>query len=154
LAKILAIAAPAWAGKAGAGSIMELNQITLFAAFKRKLDWAAERQQLLAQNVANADTPGYRAKDLKAVEFKELLRNPSGPVRLAVTDPKHIARTTGGTARHRVEGATIEVAPSGNAVVLEEQMLKVRNTAGKYAYMLDLMDKHMSFLKLALRRPR
>jgi flagellar basal-body rod protein FlgB len=133
---------------------MDLNQIPLLAAFKRQMDWAAERQQLLAQNVANADTPGYRARDLKELEFKDLLRGPSGAVRLAATDPRHISRQTSKASGYRSERESIEVAPAGNAVVLEEQMLKVRNAATKYTYMADLMHKHLKLLKLVLRRQR
>ncbi len=59
---------------------MDLGKIQLFSAFKTQLDWAVERQHVLAQNVANADTPGYRPMDIKRPEFKDFLAKQSGPV--------------------------------------------------------------------------
>ena len=57
---------------------MELSKIPLFAAFKSQLTWAVDRQHALAQNVANADTPGYRPLDIKRPEFKDFLTK-AGP---------------------------------------------------------------------------
>ncbi len=133
---------------------MDLGKIQLFSAFKTQLDWAVERQQVLAQNVANADTPGYRPMDIKRPEFKDFLAKQSGPVKLAVTHPRHIAARPGGTPRNRWEAQKAAAAPSGNAVDLETQMLKVRDTSGTFAFILNLMRKHVQFMKLAVRRIR
>ncbi len=126
----------------------------LFGAFKVQLDWAVERQQVLAQNVANADTPGYRPMDVKRPEFKDFLAKGPGPVKLAVTHPRHIAARPGDTPRNRWEPDQTAAAPSGNAVDLEAQMLKVRDTSGTFNFMLNLMRKHVNFMKLAVRRMR
>lgn len=134
---------------------MDLAKIQLFSAFKTQLDWAVERQQVLAQNVANADTPGYRPMDIKRPEFKDFLAKGRGPVKLAVTHPRHIAARPGGTLRNRWElDETAAAAPSGNAVDLETQMLKVRDTSGTFNFILNLMRKHVQFIKLAVRRTR
>ncbi len=126
----------------------------LFDAFKIQLDWAVERQQVLAQNVANADTPGYRPMDIKRPEFKDFLAKGSGPVKLAVTHPRHIAARPGATPRNRWEPHEAAAAPSGNAVDLEAQMLKVRDTSGTFNFILNLMRKHVQLMKLAVRRTR
>ncbi len=133
---------------------MELSKIPLFAAFRSQLAWAVDRQHVLAQNVANADTPGYRPLDIKRPEFKDFLAKGRGPVKLAVTHPGHISAGPGGMPRSRWEPDRSEVAPSGNAVDLEEQMLKVRDTAGTFNFILNLMRKQVQFLKLAVRRYR
>ncbi len=133
---------------------MDLGKFQLFDAFKTQLDWAVERQQVLAQNVANADTPGYRPMDIKRPEFKDFLANRSGPVKLAVTHPRHIAARPGAALVNRWEVQKAEAAPSGNAVDLEAQMLKVRDTSGTFNFILNLMRKHVQFMKLAARRIR
>ncbi len=133
---------------------MDLSKIQLFSAFKTQLDWAVERQQVLAQNVANADTPGYRPMDIKRPEFKDFLAERSGPVKLAVTHPRHIAARPGAAPVNRWEVQKAEAAPSGNAVDLEAQMLKVRDTSGTFNFILNLMRKHVQFMKLAARRIR
>jgi len=136
------------------GNRVDLSKIQLFGAFKSQLDWAVERQQALAQNVANADTPGYRPMDVKRPEFKDFLAKGSGPVKLALTHPRHLAARSPDTPRSRWEPDAAEAAPSGNAVDLEEQMLKVRDTSGTFNLMLNLMRKHVNFIKLAVRRAR
>ncbi len=41
---------------------MDLNKVSLFGMMKQRLAWLGQRQEVLAQNIANADTPGYRRK--------------------------------------------------------------------------------------------
>ncbi len=133
---------------------MDLSKTPLFAAFRSQLVWAVDRQQVLAQNVANADTPGYRALDIKRPEFKDFLAKGSGPVKLAVTHPGHISARSGGMPRSRWELDEAEAAPSGNSVDLEAQMLKVRDTSGTFNFILNLMRKQVQVLQLAVRRTR
>jgi flagellar basal-body rod protein FlgB len=54
---------------------MNLPDIPLFAMLRERMSWLNQRQGVLSQNVANADTPGYGARDLKAPDFETLLRN-------------------------------------------------------------------------------
>ena len=62
---------------------------------RERMTWLNQRQDLLSQNVANADTPGYVAHDLKALDFAQQLRHAAGPAQAAgqlmITDPRHIA---------------------------------------------------------------
>lgn len=133
---------------------MDLGKLPVFAAFQTQMHWAAERQKVLAENVANADSPGYRAEDLKEITFKDYLRANTGSLALQRTDVNHMPVRTGPDFRGLGERAGAEISPSGNSVVLEEQMLKVRNTAARYTFMVDLMRKNISFLKMALRVQR
>src|SRR5258707_9924381 len=75
-----------------AGRTMDLGNIPLFKAMMSRMSWLTERQQVLAQNVANADTPAFKAKDLKAQTFKEMLAGSSANhLTLAATQPNHLA---------------------------------------------------------------
>jgi flagellar basal-body rod protein FlgB len=97
----------------------------LFALGARRLDWLAFREATIARNVANADTPGFRPRDVKG--FEETLAAQS--TRLARTDPAHFADTPGGVDPTRV-GQTPgwETTLSGNAVSLEQEIARSAET--------------------------
>ena len=63
---------------------MELKSMTLFQAVKKRMDWLAQRQEVLSQNIANADTPKYRARDLKSYNFIELIRRENTQLNMKV----------------------------------------------------------------------
>ncbi|KAF0136087.1 MAG: flagellar basal-body rod protein FlgB [Rhodospirillaceae bacterium] len=53
---------------------MDLTNLTLFNMAKRHIDWMAQREQVLATNVANADTPDFQPSDVRPLDFQKLLR--------------------------------------------------------------------------------
>ena len=69
---------------------MELDKLSLFSVIKGRLAWLGHRQEVLAQNIANSDTPRYKARDLKALKFKDLVRNQSSNIRMATTAGFHL----------------------------------------------------------------
>ena len=98
----------------------------LFALGDRRLDWLATRQSTVAENVANANTPGYRPRDLRS--FEEALAAP--PTRLATTNPAHMtsgARDDSGGVR-RVDARGWETTVSGNAVAIEQELMRAAET--------------------------
>ncbi len=132
---------------------MDLNKTTLFAAVKSRLGWLTERQEVLAQNIANADTPRYRAKDLKSFEFREILRQEKIQLNMNVTDASH---QPGRRKRIRdfaeqTQRQPFETSPTGNSVVLEEQMAKVNETHTKHKLVTQLYKKHLSMIAAAVR---
>lgn len=134
---------------------MDLNRIPLFAALTRKMDWLGDRQRVLAQNVANADTPGYRANELKPLSFRALLGGPiaTNAANLRPTDSKHLAGTTGqGQFRTERVNDAYEITPSGNGVVLEQQIAKMADNQMQFAASTGLYKKHINMLRLALGR--
>jgi flagellar basal-body rod protein FlgB len=130
---------------------MDFEEIPVLSTAKRRLDWLTRRQEVLAHNVANADTPGYRPKDLPALTFRSLVR-PVPPVGLAATQPNHLAGTrppdTGPAARD--DRRTFETAPAGNAVVLEEQMAKVNETRLAHSLTTQIYRKQLGMLRTAV----
>ena len=67
---------------------MGLAQIPLLQALTSKMQWHQARQSVLAENVANAETPGYQGRDLKAYSFEEHLRDSSlAQITTAATSP-------------------------------------------------------------------
>lgn len=130
---------------------MDLQQYTLFGMIKNQMDWATKRQQVLSKNISNADTPGYLPSDVKPLDFKKAIEDVTAP-QVAVTDPGHLQGTPVSSSRYRVEKvrAPEEIKPDGNGVTLEEQIMKVGETKGKYDMAANLYQKNLSFLKLAV----
>ena len=97
---------------------MDLDNLPLFSMVKKRLDWLGQRQEVLSQNIANADTPGFRAKDLKPFEFQELVRRETKQINLVTTGDDHL----GGRRRKisdfakRDERRPYETSSTGNSV--------------------------------------
>jgi flagellar basal-body rod protein FlgB len=133
---------------------MDLNSLKLFKMATTRMDWAAQRQKVLSQNVANADTPNYRPKDLKELNFKDVLRSSgAAPVNVTRTNVNHLKGTIPeqDTFRANGERKTFEESPDGNQVVIEEQMQKVGNTRSEYNTAVTLMQVHMRMLTTAVK---
>ncbi len=131
----------------------ELGNIFLFEAVKKRLNWLGQRQEILAQNIANADTPNYRASDLKSYDFKELLRREDAQLNMVSSGSKHLP----GRRKRILDYASekkrpFETSPVGNNVVLEEQMSKVGETGTNYKMATGLYKKHLNMIKIALGR--
>jgi flagellar basal-body rod protein FlgB len=133
---------------------MDFGNIPLFRAMAQRMSWLGERQQVLAQNVANVDTPGYTPQDLKAPDFRSLLAGTSSRLALATTERGRIGSGSSTQASFRAEPQRGgERTPSGNAVSIEDEMMKVSQTATDYALTTNLYKRHLGMLKAALGRP-
>lgn len=130
---------------------MDLNKIGLFRLMSDKMAWHNQRQEVLSQNVANADTPGYAAREIAAFDFKKQLRASSQLMPVA-DRPGHLSGTLskGGTFQEQRERQPYETAPDGNGVVLEEQMMKVGQNSMEYQTVTNLYRKQVGLLKTAL----
>jgi flagellar basal-body rod protein FlgB len=134
-------------------SYMDMNQFPVFRMMASKMNWLAERQTVLSQNVANADTPNYRPKDLKELDFKDAGAGRSFKMALARTHESHLAGAAGSSAvKSESQNDTYETNPAGNGVVLEEQLIKVGQTRHEYSLMTRLYGKQKQMFSIALGR--
>lgn len=134
---------------------MKLSGLPLFAALTERFAWLADRQEVLAQNVANADTPDYRPLDLEPSRFAEMVAGTGGGLMMATTAAGHLGGgAPGGEGTFKVIEAARqgEVNTVGNAVVLEEELAQVAKTASDYALTANIYRKHVDLVKLALGR--
>jgi flagellar basal-body rod protein FlgB len=123
---------------------------------RQNMDWSAERQRVLAQNMANADTPGYVPNDLKALDFKKVMRQlDQRKQAMSITEPGHLGPASGKNAAFKaVEKDDIfEVVPGGNKVVLEDETLKSSQTADLNNLTLQLYKKFNGMFRMAVRGP-
>ena len=121
-----------------------MSEPALFDLLERKLNWVSARQHVVAQNISNADTPGYRPRDL--APFSAALDAFSvSPVR---TNPLHLAGYTP-TGATQLPAVT-ERAPDGNAVGLEDQLTKVADNENMQAVTGNLWKTYMGMFMTAL----
>jgi flagellar basal-body rod protein FlgB len=130
---------------------MEFDQYTLFTMIKSRMSWAGQRQEVLARNIANADTPGYKPRDLAPLNFKKVLEEAAKP-EVATTNSAHQAGLPVNTKAFRVEKQRniSETAPNGNAVTLEDEMLKVGEAKGAHDLAANLFQKHVKMMRTAI----
>lgn len=134
---------------------MTTGNIALFKALDAKMDYLSQRQRVISQNIANVDTPGYKPRDLTKVDFgsvlKDVNKSSHDSVSLATTNSKHLPMGNDvATAQEYKQRKLFEIAPSGNAVVMEEQLLNSNQTVTDYNLMTNLYQKQVGFLKIAI----
>lgn len=126
---------------------MDGRQTGLFELADKRMAWAQRRQELLAQNIANASTPGWKARDLKP--FAAVLAGRTMQVKPLRTDPAHLASAQSDPAAVLLRG---ERAPDGNTVKLDEQLSRVAETETTHTMVANIYTKYMSFFRMALGR--
>lgn len=142
------------------------DDIPLFGMLKSRLGYLAERQKVVAQNVANSSTPGYQPRDLKPYGFQASLMAqgsgqvyrggkvaPTGGVQMMATSASHLAPSNPPSAWRATAGTDSEVTLDGNAVSLEDQMLKMTDARMNYDAAVGFYQKSLSLLRMAARRP-
>ncbi len=131
---------------------MAITDIPIFSMLRTRLQYAQQRQQVLAENVSNANTPNYRARDLVAPKFPEPteMTTASVPrVTLAQTESGHIG-ALGGNSAFDSENTKYGVRPTGNAVNLEDEMIKIAANQMDYQAATALYTRSLNLIKVAL----
>ncbi len=125
---------------------MTIGEMPLFAMLKTRMKWQSQRQNILAENVANSDLPGYKARDLTELKFD--VPTSLGP---QVTNANHISTGSSGQADLFSRNSPIfEITPSGNSVSLEDEMIKVGQNQQDYAAAATLYQKSIDVLRTAI----
>jgi flagellar basal-body rod protein FlgB len=128
---------------------MPISDIPILSMLRTRMQWAQERQRLLAENVANADTPGFRPRDLALPNFDR--SRPAAAVALARTSSSHLAGLNGQGSQFATESKSkYEVRPGGNAVSLEDEMLKVAANQMDYQAVAAIYGRNLALIKTAL----
>ncbi len=141
---------------------MSMLNIPLFDAMGAKMTYLDRKNTVISENIANADMPGYRAKEMKAMDFGKVLdrvmqddtsKVTVDKVSMMTTNPKHLP-LPGMTADAKTiqSRMTYEVSPNENSVIIEEQMVKANEVQMDYSLMTNLLRKNMGMLYTALGR--
>jgi flagellar basal-body rod protein FlgB len=128
---------------------MDAKHIGLFDLAEHRLAWATQRQAVLAQNIANANTAGYKPHDVQA--FSKTLANvqPVAPMR---TQPSHLAGTLATAAPNEVVDRTHMHSADGNAVSLDEQLVKLADTETTHSFVTSIYRAYLGMFNTALGR--
>jgi flagellar basal-body rod protein FlgB len=131
--------------------------LNLLDALQTRMGWLSGRQKLVAENVANASTPGYKPRDLAAQNFDTLLKGQAeggGQLGMATTNAAHmqIDGFKPGAARE-VTALDSETTMDGNSVVLEEQMLKMAESRMQFDAAVGFYQKSMAMVRMAMKAP-
>lgn len=157
---------------------MDIGEIPLFAMLRQRLGYLGERQRVIGQNVANADTPNYRPVDLKPFSFKAALDGQTqggrtwggqtqdgmgqappltgGALVLQQTEPGQMpgfAPLKPGTTFKSKTADDSETTLDGNSVNLEDQMIKMSDARTQYDAAIGFYQKSLGLLRMAARRP-
>jgi flagellar basal-body rod protein FlgB len=119
------------------------------ALAERRLAWLDRRHAVLAQNVANADTPGYRPRDL--TPFRQELQG-ALRVELARTAPGHGAGRPGSGNGVRPDRSAAEAVPDGNAVSLDREALRIAETDTAHQLAMAVHRSFMGMVRTTLGR--
>ena len=131
---------------------MPISDIPIFSMLRTKLQWHQERQRLLAENVANAETPEFKPSDLAPPTF-EAPASGVAPVTLVRTSPAHLAGADAGPRAFALRAARdFEVVPTGNGVSLEDEMMKVAGNQMDFQAATALYTRGLGLIKTALGR--
>ena len=127
---------------------MSIGEMPLFTMLRTKMKWHSERQNVLAENVANADVPNFRAKDLAELKFD--VPTSLGP---QITNTRHIGLGSAHQPDLFTRNSPIyEITPQGNSVSLEDEMIKVGENQQDYQAAATLYQRSLDILRTAMGR--
>jgi flagellar basal-body rod protein FlgB len=132
---------------------MSINDLPTLAALRTRMQWHQERQRVLAENVSNSDTPNFKPRELAELKFDRSGANltaPMGSMAMLRTSAGHIAPSGGGHSLAENRKASFQTRPTGHAVNLEDEMLKVAANQMDYAAATSLYSRSLHLLKTAI----
>ncbi len=128
---------------------MDANHIGVFDLAEQRLAWANQRQSVLAENIANVNTPGYKPHDLQPFAATLAHAQSTEPAR---TQPNHLAGATAPTAPNEVVDRTHMHSADGNAVSLDEQLVKLADTETAHSLVTSIYKAYLGMFNTALGR--
>jgi flagellar basal-body rod protein FlgB len=128
---------------------MAIADIPILSMLRNRMQWHQERQRVLAENVANSDTPNFRPRDLRELDFRKTVQ-PAG-LTLVRSDSAHFGSVGGDSTTFQIDRrSNADVRPAGNAVGLEDEMMKVAQNQMDYQAATALYTRSLGLLKVAL----
>lgn len=134
---------------------MAITDLPILGMLRARMQWNQARQGLIAENVANADMPGFRPRDLAELRFDAATGAGAGTSAsrfpgLTLTSANHIAPTGQGGGPETKRAKAFEIRPSGNGVNLEDEMMKAGDNQSDYQLAASLYQHSLTTLKIAI----
>jgi flagellar basal-body rod protein FlgB len=136
-----------------------VRSIDLVAGLEQAMNGLAARQKVIASNIANATTPGYKARDAQMPDFSALLAakranaGSDGPISTpSIARTPAMQRLAGLNGRGLEDRRGGEMRADGNTVALETEMMRMAETQAQFAATASLYKKSMGLMRTALGR--
>jgi flagellar basal-body rod protein FlgB len=131
---------------------MAIADLPALAALRTKMQWHQQRQKVLAENIANSDTPNFKPRDLEEPKFTPTgsTTGASGALALARTSSSHMTLSSAGNEDFADRKTTYETRPGGNSVSMEDEMMKVAANQMDYQAATTLYSKSLGLLMTAI----
>jgi len=132
---------------------MAISDLPVLSALRTRMQWHQERQRVLAENVSNSDTPRFKPRDLVEPKFNASGTQTGSMGSLAMmrtSSGTNIAASAGGQTFDVNSKVGFETRPTGNAVNLEEEMMRVSANQMDYAAVTSLYSKSLHLLTTAI----
>jgi flagellar basal-body rod protein FlgB len=130
---------------------MDLSAPSIFQTLTAKMRWHEQRQQVLSENIANSDTPGYAEKDLTPFSIDNGGIKSVAMMSVSTSSPRSFQISAmSGSDGFGSEDAGVRVNPTGNSVTLEDEMMKVSSNDMDYQTVTSLYTHSMRLIRLAI----
>ncbi len=136
------------------------GDVSFLAALKMGMRWHQARQRMLSENVANANSAGYKPRDLAPLSFESNVKMTGFSATLVAssTNPGHIGFSSGSGGNGgdpkfaEIPPSRVDVTPDGNGVALEEQMMKITANQLDYQAVTTLYSRGLGLIRTAIKR--
>ncbi|HZP74802.1 MAG TPA: flagellar basal body rod protein FlgB [Pseudolabrys sp.] len=129
---------------------MSIGDIPILGMLRTRMEWHQQRQKVLSENVANSDTPQFKPRDLVEPKFDSTAVGSLPQIALARTEGGHIGAASSSSLFKSTADGKYDVRPTGNAVSLEDEMIKVAGNQMDYQSATAIYTKSLGLLKIAL----
>src|ERR1700748_2572893 len=132
---------------------MSISDLPVLSALRTKMQWHQARQRVLSENVSNSNTPNFKPRDLIEPKFEAgsgKVDGGSASLPMMRTSTSHIADAGNDPTFDQTRRAGFMTRPAGNAVNLEDEMLKTSANQMDYAAVTSLYSKSLHLLKTAI----
>ncbi len=126
----------------------------IFALLERGLDFAAQRQELLASNIANVETPDYKRRDLDFESLLKGLEEQNKRINLARTSPRHLSGSVKNEEGFPVEEESITIRDDGSSIDVEREMATLLENGLYYQTLSKLTSGKFNLLRTVLKEVR
>ncbi|SFD10090.1 FlgB family protein [Tropicimonas isoalkanivorans] len=126
------------------------QNLEIFRLAQGMAEHAASRQSVVAGNIANADTPGYRQRDIP--DFAEIWRNDTSGIGMRRTRDSHLSQAPGSERARSFAVSDAPADPNGNTVSLETEIIKSAEIRQQHEIALSIYRSGLSVLRTSLGR--
>ncbi|QIG79693.1 flagellar biosynthesis protein FlgB [Stakelama tenebrarum] len=131
------------------------NTPALLTGIKNNMHYLAERQRVVAENIAHGETPGYKSRDVARPSFGALVDGGPGTVATPQVQLTQGMRSLGavlpaGAGNVILDTDIVETKPDGNNVTVEDQLMKMGEIQADFTAMASLYRKQLGLLRSAI----